>query len=254
MNFFLKNPSPSVWRPAGHAGLVLRVKQHSWTEDTNTTTIRPRCLRHIPDEVQRFKIRNKIRWLISRWECVFWRSRSASYFKKAWMIFVARVWLPAHSCCKHWELHILTQRNIKGLKAFENHTGRNGNIKFTQPRRAHTCTMTSNATFAGVHGLKWTRGRSWWHSTRCCVRDTTFSFKTLLSALIICFVHSTSRSQQLGTQYSHLFSPQLLTYIHRDDMAQGSGPALPRQESFQPIRHSTQCEDPCTLRTKYTVH
>lgn len=192
MNFFLKNPSPSVWRPAGHAGLVLRVKQHSWTEDTNTTTIRPRCLRHVPDEVQRFKIRNKIRWLISRWERVFWRSRSASYFKKAWMIFVARVWLPAHSCCKHWELHILTQRNIKGLKAFENHTGRNGNIKFTQPRRAHTCTMTSNATFAGVHGLKWTRGRSWWHSTRCCVRDTTFSFKTLLSALIICFVHSTS--------------------------------------------------------------
>lgn len=53
-----------------------------------------------------------------------------------------------------------TQCNIKGLKASENQTGRNGNITFTQPRRAHTCTMTSNATFAGAHGLKRTRGRS----------------------------------------------------------------------------------------------
>lgn len=148
---------------------------------------------------------------------------------------------------------ILTQCNIKGLKAFENHAGRNGNIKFTQPRRAQACTMTSE-----WRNLRWSArsevdqreelcsdGTA--HAAACFghFRDTTFSFKTLLSALIICFVHSTSRSQRLWyTVHPPILSPAV--NIHSQGQ-HGSGLRACFREA-----HSD--EDPCTLTTKYTVH
>lgn len=137
---------------------------------------------------------------------------------------------------------ILTQCNIKGLKATQEET-ETSNLHNHDVHK-HAQWQVSDATFAGVHDLKWTRGRSFALMAQRTLLHASDTFEIQHSPLRHCCQLWSSAlctvpagHSGCGIQYTHLFSPQLLTYIHRDNMAQGSGPALGRHTVMRTPAH-----------------